>query len=209
LADHAPTTKDDVTVAIDRDLLAQLAGVITEASAAFARFDYARALERTESFFWSFCDNYVELVKTRAYRDEDAASRSARATLWLTLSALQRLLAPVLPFVTEEVWRWWHDTSVHRAAWPTVTELGDAPAASGVYAAVNEVIEAVRREKSTAKVSQRRAVSNLTVAEPAYFLELVRLGAPDLVDAGAIEAIDYVVADDLTVTVTLAPEVEA
>ena len=209
LADHAPTTADDVSVAIDRDLLAQLAGVIGEASTAFTKFDYARALERTESFFWSFCDNYVELVKTRAYRDEDAASRSARATLSLTLSALQRLLAPVLPFVTEEVWRWWHDTSVHRAAWPTVTELGDAPAASGVYAAVNEVIEAVRREKSTAKVSQRRAVSNLTVAAPAYFLELVRLGAPDLVDAGAIEAIDYVVADDLTVTVTLAPEVEA
>jgi len=209
LADHAPTTMDDVTVAIDRDLLAQLAGVITEASTAFSRFDYARALERTESFFWSFCDNYVELVKTRAYRDDDAASRSARATLSLTLSALQRLLAPVLPFVTEEVWRWWHDESVHRAAWPTIAELGDAPAGSGVYDAIKEVIEAVRREKSTAKVSQRRAVSDLTVAAPADFLALVRQGEPDLIDAGAIVAISYVEADGLSVSVTLAPEAEA
>jgi valyl-tRNA synthetase len=209
LAEHAATTKDDVTVAIDRDLLAQLAGVITESSTAFARFDYARALERTESFFWSFCDNYVELVKTRAYRDEDPASRSARATLSLTLSALQRLLAPVLPFVTEEVWRWWHEESVHRAAWPTIAELGDAPAASGVYLAINEVIEAVRREKSTAKVSQRRAVSDLTVAAPADFLALIRQGEPDLIDAGAIMAISYVEADGLSVSVTLAPEAEA
>ena len=209
LADHSPTSVADVTVALDRDLLAQLAGVINEASAAFARFDYARALERTESFFWSFCDNYVELVKTRAYRDEDAASRSARATLSLTLSALQRLLAPVLPFVTEEVWRWWHNESVHRAAWPTIAELGDAPAATGVYEAVNEVIEAVRREKSTAKVSQRRAVSDLTIAAPAEFLERVRNGAADLVDAGAIEAINYHEAESLSVTVTLAPEAEA
>ena len=118
----------DVTEAIDRDLLALLAQLILEATTAFDNYDYARALERTESFFWSFCDNYVELAKSRAYGDgDDAATRSARATLSLTLSALQRLLAPFVPFVTEEVWRWWHDDSVHLAPWPTIGELGDAP----------------------------------------------------------------------------------
>jgi valyl-tRNA synthetase len=186
--------------------LAQLAGVISEATTAFTNYDYARALERTESFFWSFCDNYVELAKTRAYRDDADDSRSARATLSLALSALQRLLAPVLPFVTEEVWRWWHDNSVHRSAWPTVAELGEAPLASGVYEAVNAVLEAIRREKSTAKVSQRKEVLELTVAGPGELLELVKAGESDLVDAGAVRSFVYEEAAELRVSVTLAPD---
>jgi len=206
LEGQAPTSAADVTVALDRDLLAQLAGVVTEATTAFTHYDYARALERTESFFWSFCDNYVELAKTRAYRDDAPDSRSARATLALALSALQRLLAPVLPFVTEEVWRWWHDESVHLATWPTVEEFGDAPLASGVYGAVNEVLEAVRREKSTAKVSQRKEVLELTIAAPGEFLELVRAGEGDLVDAGAVQSFVYEEAAELHVGVTLAPD---
>jgi valyl-tRNA synthetase len=207
LEERSPTTADDVTEPIDRDLLAHLAQVIEECSAAFRHYDYARALERSESFFWSFCDNYVELAKARAYRDDsDPASRSARATLTLTLSALQRLLAPILPFVTEEVWRWWHDESVHQAPWPTLLELGTAPLSSGVYPAVNEVLEAIRREKSTAKVSQRKEVSELLIRAPGEFLELVQAGEPDLVDAGALIAIILEEAAELSVVVTLAPD---
>jgi len=124
----------------------------------------------------------------------------------VTLSALQRLFAPVLPFVSEEVWRWWHDASVHQAAWPTLLELGTAPLASGVYPAVNEVLEAIRREKSVAKVSQRKEVRELIVRAPGEFLELVRAGEPDLVDAGAIVATIFEEAGELTIAVTLAPD---
>jgi valyl-tRNA synthetase len=126
--------------------------------------------------------------------------------LTVTLSALQRLFAPVLPFVSEEVWRWWHDASVHQAAWPTLLELGTAPLASGVYPAVNEVLEAIRREKSVAKVSQRKEVRELIVRAPGEFLELVRAGEPDLVDAGAIVATIFEEAGELTIAVTLAPD---
>jgi valyl-tRNA synthetase len=207
LEGRAPTSVEDVTEPLDRDLLAHLAQIIDDATTALSQYDYARALERTESFFWSFCDNYVELVKTRAYRDDaDPAALSARATLTVTLSALQRLFAPVLPFVSEEVWRWWHDESVHQAAWPTLLELGTAPLASGVYPAVNEVLEAIRREKSVAKVSQRKEVRELIVRAPGEFLELVRAGEPDLVDAGAIVATIFEEAGDLTIAVTLAPD---
>ena len=207
LEGRAPTSVEDVTEPLDRDLLAHLAQVIDDATTALSQYDYARALERTESFFWSFCDNYVELVKTRAYRDDaDPAALSARATLTVTLSALQRLFAPVLPFVSEEVWRWWHDESVHQAAWPTLLELGTAPLASGVYPAVNEVLEAIRREKSVAKVSQRKEVRELIVRAPGEFLELVRAGEPDLVDAGAIGATIFEEAGELTIAVTLAPD---
>ena len=107
-------------------------GSVDDATAAFEDFDYARALERTESFFWWFCDDYLELVKTRAYATHgDARAASARAALRRALSALQRLFAPLIPFATEEVWRWWQDGSVHRATWPTAAELVDGLATDG------------------------------------------------------------------------------
>ena len=202
-----PLSAADATEPIDRDMLASLAGLIAEATSAFDNYDYARALERTEAFFWSFGDDYVELAKTRAYGEPgDAATRSAHATLTLTLSALQRLFAPFLPFVTEEVWRWWNDGSVHLAEWPRVAELGDAPRASGVFAAVAQVLEAVRREKSTQKVSQRKGVAELVVAGPGELLEAVQMGQRDLIDAGGVLSILYEEAPELEVHATLVAE---
>ena len=198
----------DITEPIDRDLLAMLAQLIADATRAYDNYDYARALEHTESFFWSFCDNYVELVKIRAYGDDaDVATRSARATLSISLSVLQRLLAPTLPFVTEEVWRWWHEQSVHLAPWPVVDELtlGDSVAKPGsIYGPICDVLEAIRREKSTAKVSQRAQVSLCTVDGPAELLDAVRAAQIDLAKAGGVLEWRLVEASDVTVTVTLA-----
>jgi len=185
-----------ITEAVDRDLLVALRELITEASASFDDFDYARALERAESFFWSFCDDYVELVKIRAYGDSsNPAAASAQATLALTLSVLQRLFAPILPFVTDEVWSWWHEGSIHRAAWPTVSELGEAPQASGAYRLASEIVSDIRREKTTAKVSQRATVSELTISDAADVIELAKLVESDIADAGSVTATVYVVGD--------------
>jgi valyl-tRNA synthetase len=192
-----------VTEPIDRGLLASLAAVVDEATTAMDAYNYTRALEAAETFFWSFCDDYVELVKTRAY-GSDAAAVSAQATLALALSVQLRLFAPVLPFVTEEVWSWWQSGSVHRALWPTATELptgGD----TAVPTVAAEALAAVRKAKSEAKQSMRADVASATVTAPEAQVALVEAVRRDLTNAGRIQSLTVVPGDGpLTVDVVLA-----
>ncbi|MER7396047.1 valine--tRNA ligase [Streptomyces sp. NPDC000151] len=186
VADGTPVTEP-----LDRSLLSVLAATVEEATAAFEDFDYARALDHTERFFWRFCDDYLELVKDRAYgtAETDAAgAASARATLTTVLSTLLRLFAPVLPFVTEEVWSWWAPGSVHRAPWPEADPLraladGTDPALLDTAA---EVLTAVRRAKSAAKVSMRTTVTGAVITGPSTALEAFTLVAADVRAAGRI-----------------------
>ncbi|HJX42064.1 MAG TPA: valine--tRNA ligase [Geodermatophilus sp.] len=199
---------EQVTEPLDLGLLRRLAGAVDEATQAMEAYNYTRALEVTEAFFWSFCDDYVELVKSRAY-GTGAAAESAQATLALALSVQLRLFAPVLPFVTEEVWSWWQAGSVHRAPWPAAAELpagGDAEVLPVVAAALT----AVRKAKSTAQVSMRADVESATVTAPEAHVALVEAGRADLVDAGRIASLTVVAgAGPLAVDVVLAPPAEA
>jgi len=181
---------------LDRAVLGALGQLIGEVTTSFEGYDYARALERTEAFFWAFCDHYVELVKNRAYGtlgEERAAS--ARTALRQTLSVLVRLFAPVLPFVTEEVWSWWHDSSVHLAAWPTRGELTDSGGSPAVWTAASELLGQVRRAKTDAGVSLRTEVAHLRVTDTDERLALLRSAADDLRQAGTVSEIDWVTAD--------------
>ena len=184
-----------VTTPLDRAMLRALANVVDEATAAFENYDYARALERTEAFFWSFCDDHVELVKGRAYGaggPEGAAS--AGAALALALSTLLRLFAPVLPFVTEEVWSWWQEGSVHRAPWPEAAALRAAAgpeADPAVAEAAGAVLVAVRRAKTEARRSMRAAVERVTVTDAPERLAALRSAEADVVEAGTIAELAY------------------
>ncbi|POM22868.1 Valine--tRNA ligase [Actinomadura rubteroloni] len=149
------------TEPLDRAMLAALARVVDEATRAYDDYDYTRALERTERFFWEFCDDYLELVKDRAYGTGPAAA-SARSALRSALAVLLRLFAPVLPFVTAEVWSWWQEGSVHRAPWPEAAELGDAGDAD-VLAVTGAALREVRRAKSAARASMRADVARAVV----------------------------------------------
>ncbi|GHC84819.1 valine--tRNA ligase [Nocardiopsis terrae] len=203
--ENATTEAARVTEPLDRAMLAALAEVVEEATAAFAAYDHTRALERTERFFWDFCDDYLELVKTRAYDTGSAEGASARTALLIALGALHKLFAPFVPFVTDEVWSWWQDGSVHAQSWPDAAEY--RAAASGgdpaVLAATAEVLRAVRKAKSEAKLSMRAEVDNVRVRGKQA--GSARAAATDIAAAGRAAGIDFETTDDsdLTVEVTL------
>jgi valyl-tRNA synthetase len=183
------------TEAVDIAMLARLASVVDEATTAFETYDYARALEKSESFFWWFCDDYVELVKTRAY-SEGAGSDSARAALQRALSTLQRLFAPHIPFATEEVWGWWQIGSIHRASWPTRADLlggtSTVESTEDLLDAVCNVLAVIRRTKTEAKVSQRAEVEHVLVSATDSQTSLLQLGLVDLLNAGVAQKIEFV-----------------
>jgi valyl-tRNA synthetase len=190
-----------VTAPLDRALLAELAATVRAATDALEDFDHARALERAESFFWDFCDDYVELVKSRAY-DGDT---SALATLATALSVQLRLFAPFLPFATEEVWSWWQDGSVHRAPWPDPEAL-DTLAGDGdprVLDAARDAIAAVRKAKSEARLSMRADVGRLVVTGPCPALDRFALAEDDVRAAARAAAVERLAAagDGLSVEV--------
>ena len=191
-----------VTNPLDRAMLAALGAVVEKATAGFEAWDYTRSLEVTETFFWTFCDDYLELVKDRAYGGQgEAEAASARAALRLALETLLRLLAPFLPYVTEEVWSWWHDGSVHRAAWPLAAEVATTePGDPALLAAVGEALAGVRKAKSEAKVGMRAEVARVELAGPAAWAERVRAAEADLRAAGRITGtLDYAEAETLEV----------
>jgi valyl-tRNA synthetase len=154
---------------LDRGMLTALAALVQESTEQLDAYDYARVLERTETFFWAFCDDYLELVKSRRYGDfgpEGAAS--ANSAMLVALSTLLRLFAPFLPFVTEEVWSWWQPGSVHRASWPAAAEvLQSIGGVDGNALAVREATQAaladVRRIKSILKKPVKAVITTASL----------------------------------------------
>jgi valyl-tRNA synthetase len=162
-----------ITAEVDRAMIRNLAALVGEATEAFEEYDYARVLQRTETFFWRFCDDYLELVKGRRYGEQDVAGAgSANAALTAALSVLLRLFAPFLPFVTEEVWSWWREGSIHAAPWPKREELesllGDNSDTTrqedlAVYDWATDVLFDVRKQRSEAKQPLKVPIKSVTI----------------------------------------------
>ncbi|HYM44907.1 MAG TPA: valine--tRNA ligase [Solirubrobacteraceae bacterium] len=269
LADLLPAAAR-LTHPLDRAVIARLAAVVDDATASFEAYDYARALQRTEEFFWWFCDFYLELVKGRRYggaaragdvagvsgaaRGNDAAGAangggegspsagrensiaggedsaaggegstggedgpaSVSRALRLSLSTFQRLFAPFLPFVAEEVWSWWQSGSVHRTSWPDADELraeldggGDGREEDEALAVAADVLREVRKAKSQAQRPMRAPVRRVRVQDTPPRLRALQLGLDDLIQAGAIEQLESAESTELAVEVELAEETTA
>lgn len=213
----------DITNPLDRSVMTHLASVIDTATAALNDYDHARALETIETFFWQFCDDYIELAKNRAYGTADATGNlpseadvlSARTTLGLGLDAFARLLAPYLPYATEEVYSWMHEGegSVHRAAWPTSdlyrAAAGDASTepTADVLIWAGRALAALRKIKSEAKVSMKTPIISATLALAPAAIPAVEAAAADIYEAGKVTGSVELVAADMSAEDTNAEEI--
>jgi valyl-tRNA synthetase len=196
----------EISDPLDRSMLGRLAALVEEATAAFEGYDHARALELAERFFWGFTDDYLELVKSRAYGAHGPeAAGSAIASLRAALSVLLRLFAPFLPYVTEEVWSWWRRGSIHRSAWPSPAELeaSTAGADPSVYEVAAWVLGEIRRAKALAKVSLRTEVERVVVRDTEERLKVLSGVDRDVREAGNVLRIQTVEAAEPSVRVEL------
>jgi valyl-tRNA synthetase len=217
-----PGEGDALTNPLDRAMIARLAAVVADATSSFEEYDYARALERVEGFFWWYCDYYLELVKGRRYyAGESQAAREGAASvnraLRRSLSVFQRLLAPFLPFVAEEVWSWWQPGSVHRASWPGAEELLEAlgnvqpdaaPLEDEALGVAADVLKEVRKAKSEARRPMRAPVARVVVHDNPARLAALALGVEDLRAAGSIETVATADSEEFAVEVELVEEPE-
>ena len=188
----------DVTEPLDRAVMAKMALVIRQATNALNSYEHSKALEVIESFFWQFCDDYIELVKNRAYGTADstgktpseAAVKSARTTLGLGLDTFARLLAPYLPYATEEVWSWMHagEGSVHRAAWPKPEPYEQAAfkVSPDVLTYAGEALAALRKIKSEAKVSMKTPILSVTLDAVDDAADSIKSTLGDIAEAGRV-----------------------
>jgi valyl-tRNA synthetase len=186
LGDLADALYRPVTKPLDRSMLAELSTVVTEATSALEAYDHTGALQVTEAFFWTFCDDYIELVKERAY----GGDASARAALAQALSVQLRLFAPVLPYVTEEVWSWWRAGSVHRAAWPSARELRSTTGDPQLLTLIGVALGQIRKAKSDRRLSMRTEIPAAIALGSTDALERLALAADDLRSAGHIGRLD-------------------
>ena len=183
-----------VTEPIDRAMLATLSDIVAQAGKAFDSYDHTKALEITESFFWNFTDDYLELVKERAYGQATTpeAQASAVFALRIALHTLLRLLAPFIPFATEEAWSWWQQGTVHRSTWPRPEDLAEysAGADSNLMTTASEALMGIRKSKSDQQLSMKAEIESIRIAskDPEGLLSI----REDLRSVGKIEQLEII-----------------
>lgn len=194
----------EVTEAIDKAMLAALAEVVTGATKAFESYDHTKALELTESFFWNFTDDYLELVKERAYgqNTDPAAQASAVSALRIALLAITKLLAPFIPFATEEAWSWWQEGSVHRASWPVTDELAafTGSHSPSLLSLASQALIGIRKAKSDEKLSMKAEISSLTIEANEADIEALKNIESDLKSVGKIDQVNYQASGSLAIS---------
>ena len=194
----------EISEPVDRAMLSALSEVVEQAGKAFQAYDHTKALEVTESFFWNFTDDYLELVKERAYGQETSPQAQASAVLALriALHTQLRLLAPFIPFATEEAWSWWQEGSIHRAAWPEASELKgftQGQAASMLQSA-SEALMGIRKSKSDQQLSMKAEITSLVIKAPAGKLEELKAIEADLRAVGKIESIAFETGEEISIS---------
>jgi valyl-tRNA synthetase len=211
LSFEATSDAKEVTEPIDRAMLSALSEVVAQAGKAFESYDHTKALELTETFFWNFTDDYLELVKERAYGQDTSPEAQASAVLALriALHTQLRLLAPFIPFATEEAWSWWQEGSIHRTTWPLASELEGFTQgqSASMLKTASDALMGVRKAKSDQQLSMKAEITSLTISAPEDKLQELKQLESDLRSVGKIEKISFVAGDVLAISnVSFKPE---
>ena len=211
LSFEATSNAKEVTEPIDRAMLSALSEVVAQAGKAFESYDHTKALELTETFFWNFTDDYLELVKERAYGQDTSPEAQASAVLALRISlhTQLRLLAPFIPFATEEAWSWWQEGSIHRTTWPIASELEGFTQgqSASMLKTASDALMGVRKAKSDQQLSMKAEITSLTISAPEERLQELKQLESDLRSVGKIEKISFVAGDVLAISnVSFKPE---
>jgi len=211
LSFEATSNAKEVTEPIDRAMLSALSEVVAQAGKAFESYDHTKALELTETFFWNFTDDYLELVKERAYGQDTSPEAQASAVLALriALHIQLRLLAPFIPFATEEAWNWWQEGSIHRTSWPLASELEGFTQgqSASMLKTASDALMGVRKAKSDQQLSMKAEITSLTISAPEDKLQELKQLESDLRSVGKIEKISFVAGDVLAISnVSFKPE---
>jgi valyl-tRNA synthetase len=204
LSFEASSDANEVTEPIDRSMLSTLSDVVAQAGKAFESYDHTKALELAETFFWNFTDDYLELVKERAYGQDTSPAAQASAVLALRIALHTQLclLAPFIPFATEEAWSWWQEGSIHRSTWPTRSEVETFTQgqSSSMLTTASEALMGIRKAKSDQQLSMKAEITSLTINAPEEKLQELNQFETDLRSVGKIEKITFVAGDVLAIS---------
>ncbi|HKB12623.1 MAG TPA: valine--tRNA ligase [Vicinamibacterales bacterium] len=200
-----------IAMPVDRAMIRSLAALVDQNTRDLEQYEYSRALHATEAFFWRFCDDYLELVKGRRYGEQTSeGAASANSALVAALSVLLRMFAPYLAYVTEEVWSWWQDGSIHRAAWPTASDLlsliGDNTESTRqlderAYQWATDVLFEVRKQRSEAKQPLKVPITGVAVTAHDTTIALMPIVEADLRAALRVQRFETAVGDPQAIVV--------
>jgi len=170
--------------AADRWILSCGQQLIAQTTASFTAYDYMGAKNAIEKYFWAdLCDNYLEMAKKRLYDDTNELNAGARFTLHHILLMVLKLFAPILPYVTEEIYQGLFavQESIHRSTWPVVdTSLIDERAETAGQHLL-QIATAVRQYKSEQGVSLSTPLARLQLSvRPAGLLDAMADATDDL-----------------------------
>lgn len=191
-----------VSEVLDLWILSRLAKTVEEATRRFEEYEYCDARVATEDFFWKdFCDNYLELVKARAYGEQgEKAQQSACVTLYHCLHTVLKLFAPFVPHISEELFSHiFKDESqkmgsLHaRGTWPNVADFKVTAAEEEAGIQCLSLLETVRKSKSEKNVSIKFPLTLVTVYKPADIKqwELLKKTEGDLRSTISAHAIEW------------------
>ena len=135
---------------IDKLFLIKLNNLIKKCTDSFEKYDYSNAKTEIEKFFWGFCDNYLEIVKKRIYNKTGYKKLSAQYTLYKSLLTILKLIAPIMPFITEEIYQNYFkktekEKSIHLTKWPISEKIVEKTETLDLFL---DVLTKIRQEKS-------------------------------------------------------------